>query len=59
MEMCIRDSISTGCLWNGAIDRYLEGHSQIRRLVFAVDNDYLCTNLIYYVNGLCCFTLVI
>ena len=33
--------ISTGCLWNGAIDRYLEGHSQIRRLVFAVDNDYL------------------
>ena len=33
--------ISTGCLWNGAIDRYLEGHPQIRRLVFAVDNDYL------------------
>ena len=33
--------ISTGCLWNGAINRYLEGHPQIRRLVFAVDNDYL------------------
>lgn len=33
--------ISTGCLWNGAIDRYLEGHPQIKRLVFAVDNDYL------------------
>ena len=33
--------ISTGCLWNGAIDRYLESHPQIRRLVFAVDNDYL------------------
>ena len=33
--------VSTGCLWNGAIDRYLEGHPQIRRLVFAVDNDYL------------------
>ena len=33
--------ISTGCLWNGAIDRYLESHPQIKRLVFAVDNDYL------------------
>ena len=33
--------ISTGCLWNGAIDRYLEGHPQVKRLVFAVDNDYL------------------
>ena len=33
--------ISTGCLWNGAIDRYLEAHPQIKRLVFAVDNDYL------------------
>ena len=33
--------ITTGCLWNGAIDRYLEGHPQIKRLVFAVDNDYL------------------
>lgn len=35
--------ISTGCLWNGAIDRYLEGHPQIKRLVFAVDNDYWCS----------------
>ena len=25
--------ISTGCLWNGAIDRYLEGHPQIKRLL--------------------------
>lgn len=33
--------ISVGCLWDGALERYLEGHPQIRRIVFAVDNDYL------------------
>lgn len=33
--------ISTGCLWSGIIDRHLEDHPQIRRLVFVVDNDYL------------------
>ena len=33
--------ISTGCLWNGAIDRYLEGHPQVRRVVFAVEYEVL------------------
>ena len=39
---CMQDQrLATVCLWKGAIDRYLEGHPQIKRLVFAVDNDYL------------------
>lgn len=33
--------LSLGCLWNGALDRYLTEHPEIKRLVFAVDNDYL------------------
>ena len=33
--------VSLGCLWDGALERYLKNHPQIKRLVFAVDNDYL------------------
>lgn len=36
--------LSLGCLWNGALDRYLKEHPEVRRLVFAVDNDYLARN---------------
>lgn len=36
--------ISLGCLWEGALTRYLQAHPQIKRLVFAVDNDYLARN---------------
>ncbi|NJD02951.1 MAG: DUF3991 domain-containing protein [Ruminiclostridium sp.] len=33
--------ISLGCLWDGALERYLQSHPDIKRIVFAVDNDYL------------------
>jgi len=33
--------ISLGCLGIAALDRYLQSHPQIKRIVFAVDNDYL------------------
>lgn len=33
--------LSLGCLWDGALERYLKNHPEIKRLVFAVDNDYL------------------
>lgn len=33
--------VSLGCLWDGALERYLKSHPEIRRIVFAVDNDYL------------------
>ncbi len=36
--------ISLGCLWNGALERYLQSHPEIKRIVFAVDNDYLSRN---------------
>jgi hypothetical protein len=36
--------ISLGCLWDGALDRYLQGHPKIKKIVFAVDNDYLSRN---------------
>lgn len=32
---------SQGCLWDGALERYLKNHPRIKRLVFAVDDDYL------------------
>lgn len=33
--------ISLGCIWDGALERYLSWHPEIRRIVFAYDNDYL------------------
>jgi hypothetical protein len=33
--------VSLGCLWDGALDRYLKNHSEINRIIFGVDNDYL------------------
>ena len=36
--------VSVGCLSLGALDRYLEWHPEIKRLVFAFDNDYLARN---------------
>lgn len=33
--------ISMGCLWDGALDRYLQSHPAIKRIVIAVDDDYL------------------
>ncbi len=36
--------ISLGCLWDGALERYLQSHPDIKRIVFAVDNDYLSRN---------------
>jgi hypothetical protein len=36
--------ISLGCLWDGALERYLQNHHEIKRIVFAVDNDYLSRN---------------
>ena len=36
--------ISLGCLWDGALECYLQSHPDIKRIVFAVDNDYLSRN---------------
>ena len=36
--------ISTGCLSTAALDRYLEWHPEITKIVFAFDNDYLARN---------------
>ena len=36
--------ISLGCLWDGALERYLSWHPEIKRIVFAYDNDYLARN---------------
>jgi len=36
--------ISLGCLWDGALERYLQSHPEIKRIVFAVDNDYLSSD---------------
>lgn len=36
--------ISVGCLSMAALDRYLEWHPEIKKLVFALDNDYLARN---------------
>jgi len=33
--------LSLGCLWDGALDRYLKSHPQIKQIIFGVDNDYL------------------
>lgn len=33
--------ISLGCIWDGALERYLSWHPEIRRIVFGYDNDYL------------------
>jgi len=33
--------ISLGCTWDGALDRYLQWHPEIKKIVFALDNDYL------------------
>ena len=33
--------ISLGCLSTAALDRYLDWHKEIKRIVFAFDNDYL------------------
>lgn len=33
--------ISLGCLSTSALDRYLDWHKEIKRIVFAFDNDYL------------------
>ena len=36
--------ISLGYLWDGALERYLSWHPEIKRIVFAYDNDYLARN---------------
>jgi hypothetical protein len=33
--------ISLGCTWDGALERYLQWHPEIRKIVFSMDNDYL------------------
>ena len=33
--------ISLGCTWDGALERYLQWHPEIKKIVFALDNDYL------------------
>ena len=33
--------IFLGCLWDGALERYLSWRPEIKRIVFAYDNDYL------------------
>ncbi len=32
--------ISLGCTWDGALERYLKDHPEIRKIVFALDNDF-------------------
>lgn len=32
--------ISLGCTWDGALERYLNDHPEIKKIVFALDNDY-------------------
>ena len=32
--------ISLGCIWDGALERYLKDHHEIKRIVFALDNDF-------------------
>lgn len=36
--------VSLGCLSTAALDRYLEWHPEIKKLVFAFDNDYMSRN---------------
>ncbi len=36
--------VSMGCLSTAALDRYLEWHPEITKIVFAFDNDYLARN---------------
>lgn len=36
--------VSLGCLSMAALDRYLEWHPEIKKLVFALNNDYLARN---------------
>ena len=33
--------ISLGCVWDGALERYLQWHPEIKKIVFSLDNDYL------------------
>lgn len=33
--------ISLGCTWDGALERYLQWHPEIKKIVFSLDNDYL------------------
>ena len=33
--------VTLGCLGTAALDRYLQAHPEIKRIVFGVDNDYL------------------
>lgn len=32
--------LSLGCTWDGALERYLKDHHEIRKIVFALDNDF-------------------
>ena len=32
--------LSLGCTWDGALERYLKDHPEIKRIVLALDNDY-------------------
>lgn len=32
--------ISLGCTWDGALERYLKDHPEIKKIVFALDNDF-------------------
>lgn len=36
--------ISLGCTWDGALERYLSWHPEIKRIVIGYDNDYLARN---------------
>jgi hypothetical protein len=32
--------ISLGCTWDGALEQYLKDHPEIKKIVFALDNDF-------------------
>ena len=32
--------ISLGCLWDSALERYLKDHPEIKKIIFALDNDF-------------------
>ncbi|HWQ42409.1 MAG TPA: hypothetical protein VN456_10305 [Desulfosporosinus sp.] len=32
--------ISLGCTWDGALERYMKDHPEIKKIVFALDNDF-------------------
>ena len=32
--------LSIGCTWDGALERYMKDHPEIKKIVFALDNDF-------------------